>query len=162
MLPESFELADGESEVGTVIGEVIEILRGGLQFLHRGGRFRRHRLDDLEHLGRRFAEIGNALPGKHLATFGATRGIGSLGNVDRHLAEQAERKQPRLGVAINLRVLVHLHIDAGLEFRFAVRRRGCRVGIGRMHRRGGFLCTLVLFARNRRIQSFNLSNLATS
>ena len=66
-----------------------EILRGGLQFLQRPGRFFRHRLNDIEHLRDRFAEFGHAFAGEHLAVAGAAGGFVSLRDIDRRFAEQA-------------------------------------------------------------------------
>ena len=105
------------------------------------------RFDDFEHLGGGFGEIGRAFAGKHFAVVRARPEASvPLSDVDRHFAKQSERDHARVRVAINQRALVHLHVDAHFEFRFAVRRRGRRVRIGRTNRGGRFLRALIFFA----------------
>ena len=103
------------------------------------GRFRRDRLDDIEHLGDRFAEVGDTFAREGLSIVARPEVSLPCGKVDRGFAEQAERDQARLRVFVDDRVLVDAHVDARLVFRLRVRagvgvavrrRRADRIGGG--------------------------------
>src|SRR5260370_36521221 len=95
-----------------------------LEVFHRAGRFGGDGLDYLQHFRGGFAEIWVAFPGKNFAVARAPGTFSALGNVDRHVPEQAELHQPRARVAINNRVAVHLNVHPRFVFRFSRRRAG--------------------------------------
>ena len=64
---EGADLRERHVQLRVFVRDPAQILRGRLQFLQSVGRFRRHRLDDVEHLGDRFAEIRDAFAREHLA-----------------------------------------------------------------------------------------------
>ena len=101
-------------------------MRRRLKFLQRVGRFDGDRLDDIEHLRNRFAEIRDPFARENLAVAGPAGAFVALGNIDCDFAKQPERDQPRPRVSINERIAIHLHVDARFEFRFV---RWSRAGI---------------------------------
>src|SRR5205823_8010282 len=74
-----------------LVGDPAQILRRRLEFFQRIGGFRGDRLDDIEHLRNRFAEIRYSFAGENFAVARAAGTVVALGDVDRHFAEQPER-----------------------------------------------------------------------
>ena len=86
-----------------------------LKGLQGRGRFGRDRLNNAQHFCDRFREIGHAVANENLPCFGFAGMIIASGDVDRRFAQQAQGHQTNVGIFVNQRSPVDLHIDTHFE-----------------------------------------------
>ncbi len=113
---------------------------------------------------------GTRSPANVSPSFAQTGALVALGKIDGGLTQEAKGDEACPGVPVDACDFVDADVDSRFVFWFGIdeRRGGVwlwrggrqRVGIGRVQRGGGGLGPLRVFFRDRRIQFFDLADLA--